>query len=226
MTDKVVKVKLSSLIKDYNLYPRAEIQSVHVGEILEAMKAGVEMPMIVVDAKTSRIVDGWHRVSAYEKLYDNPDAEIKVIKRTYPSEKEVWLDAMRLNASHGARLSAWDKARCIAKSNDLGIDEDEIAAALNITREKIDEIVKIKFGTSPDNESVPLKQTTHHMSGHNMTKKQVAYNNTAGGMHQLFYVNQVITMIESGSVDWDNENLVAGLAKLGKLIDKTLATKV
>jgi hypothetical protein len=225
MTDKIVKVKLSSLIKDYNLYPRSEIQSIHVGEVLEAMKSGVKMPLIVVDAKTLRIVDGWHRASAYEKLYDNPDAVIEVIKRKYASEQEVWLDAMRLNASHGAKLSSWDRARCIAKSNELGISEDDIASALNITREKIGEIVKIKFGTS-GNEGVALKQTTQHMSGHSMTKKQVDYNKTAGGLHQLFYVNQVIAMIESGSVDWKNANLVAGLTKLGKLIDKTLATKV
>ena len=91
------KLKAAEIVLDFGLYLRKNFDAANVASIVSAMGAGVEMPAVVIDRASKRCVDGFHRVQAAIQLHGD-DAEIQVIEKDYPSEKEMFLDAMRYNA--------------------------------------------------------------------------------------------------------------------------------
>ncbi len=214
------KIKATRLIFDYNIYPRHQIVPYHVNELIEALSAGVVTPPPVIDKTTLRIVDGWHRITAHQKLYGK-DTKITCILKTYQSEADIYLDAIALNAAHGRALTPHDKARCISRAEELNIDPQAIASALNTTLDRVTGI-KQDRGASYKGAATTLKRTTAHLAGEDLTKEQFEYNRKAGGMNQTFYINQVIGMIESESVDWDNQSITQGLKKLYSLLEGAL----
>jgi hypothetical protein len=214
------QLKISSLVLDYEFYPREQIQTYHVRELIEVLEAGIELPPIVVDRETKRVVDGFHRVRAYKKFY-GANAKIPVILKDYENEAAIYVDAIALNAAHGRPLSPYDKARCIARAEELKLEPAVVAKALNTTVEKIAELKTERFAFY-EKKQVVLKRTAAHLAGTELEKEQFEYNIHAGGMAQRFYVNQVIAMLESDTVDWHDERLIGCLKRLRGLLDEAL----
>lgn len=214
------KVKLSKLVMDYELYPRDRIEVYHVNQMAEALKAGATLPPMTVDKKSKRVVDGFHRVRAYQKVY-GLKAEALVDLKEYTTEAEIFADAVRLNASHGRRLSAYDQARCIAKAEALKLEPEVISSMLNMTLERIGQMKVQRFATYKM-EPVVLKRTTAHLAGKDLTVDEVEYNIKAGGMPQTFYIHQVVAMLEADTVNWENPKVVTALKKLYDALDKAM----
>lgn len=211
------RYKLSELVLDFDLYPRGSVDSHHVGEIASAIEAGASIPPIVIDKKSKRITDGFHRWRAYRNLY-GVDHEVECVEKTYKNEGEMLLDAMRFNASHGRALTAHDKAHCLIIAKKFKLSDHIIAQALNLTTGRIGAIRSTKIGrlgTKP----IALKRTIRHMAGRSITKPQVTANEKLGGMNQLFYVNQIKILIKSDLIDFDNADLMGGLQELRGLLD-------
>jgi len=59
-----------------------------------------------------------------------------------------------------------------------------------------------------------LKRTVAHFAGQEMTEDQRDYARRAGGLDQAFYINQVVALIESNSLDMSRKNVRASLEKL------------
>jgi ParB-like chromosome segregation protein Spo0J len=57
----------SELMIDFNLYPRHAIDSTHVNDLLNALKAGAKLPPVVINQQDKRVVDGFHRLAMYKK---------------------------------------------------------------------------------------------------------------------------------------------------------------
>jgi len=216
-------MKVSELILDYELYPRERIEPFNVTQMVEALNAGRELPPVIIDRKSRRVVDGFHRVRAYQKLY-GLDAEIPVEVRDYKDDAQMFADAVRLNASHGRQLSTYDRARCIAKAEALKLEPEVISSVLNMTLERIGEMKAQRFATYKMEPRV-LKRTTAHLAGKELTDEEAEYNIKAGGMHQTFYINQVIAMLEADTVDWESEKVVNTLKRLNGLLDKAMMVR-
>jgi hypothetical protein len=216
----IKKIKISALDIDYSIYPRERMNPYHVEELVEAIKAGVNLPPIRVDKATLKVVDGWHRIEAIRKL-EGDKAKIDAELVEYGSVADMFQDAIRLNASHGQSLSKMDEAHCLSKAEEFHLEQAVIATLLNITTERAAEIVSNRLAIS-DTGSIVLKGSTAHLAGRRLTQEQENYNRNAGGMHQSFYINQVIAMVESDSVDWDDARVVSGLKKLEKLLESSL----
>lgn len=219
----MIKLKVSSLVLDYSLYPRQQIDSHHSGEIREAMRSGIQIPPVKADRKSRRVTDGFHRIRAYLAEY-GPDHEIDVIDHPYRSEKAMFEDAMRLNAQHGRNLSSYDRAHCILRAKELGMSDTAIADSLCVTLARVESIVLKKTAIKGNGvsrkkpQSLAIKRTIGHMAGKTLTKKQQTANDRLGGMSQLFYVNQLITLLESDLLDTENEDLMKALVKLRDLL--------
>lgn len=69
----------AELILDYGLYPRHSIDSQHVSYMVESIRAGVALPPVVIDKKSKRVVDGFHRVTAFQHLMDRLKALAELI---------------------------------------------------------------------------------------------------------------------------------------------------
>lgn len=209
-------VKAASLVFDYNLYPRTQIDSHHLAEMCDAERAGTVFPPVVADRESKRVIDGFHRVQKQLKVYGE-GAEVPCVFKKYHSDQEMFLEAMRLNAQHGRNLCSYDKAHCILISLDLKIPDDQIALALSITTERLELVRSTKLANVREGNvkiEVAIKRTIRHKAGQQLTKKQHEANERLGGMEQLFYVNQIITLIENDLLDMENEKLMERLGHL------------
>lgn len=220
----VRKIKVSKLLLDYELYPRERIEPFNVNQMVEALKAGLQLPPITVDRRSHRVVDGFHRVRAYQKLY-GVDAKIPAELKDYKSNAEMFMDAVRLNANHGRQLSTYDRARCIARAESFKLELEVISSLLNMTVDRIAEMKADRFATYKMQPLV-LKRTSAHFAGRELTDGEASYNEKAGGMPQTFYINQVIAMLETDSVNWENQKVNNALKKLYDLLDKAMMVGV
>lgn len=209
------QVLASELVFDFTLYPRVSVDAQHVAYIAEAMRAGASFPPVIVDKKSKRVIDGFHRIKAVLRL--NPDGKIEVEWKSYRNEQEMFLEAVTLNAGHGRTLAMYDRTRCVVVAEALGIDPARIATALHLTVERITELLATRtatFGGGP----VPLKRTLLHMAGRRLTKAQEKAQEKLSGMNQVFYVNQLITLIDADLLDTENPVLMETLRKLYGLL--------
>ena len=218
MAQRVGRIKASRVVLDYDIYPRQEVASFNVQSLVEALKAGAVLPPIIVDKASKRVVDGFHRVKAYQKAY-GADAMVPCIYKEYPDEAAMFLESMACNSTHGRGLTPFDRARCVGRAEELKLDISVVAKSLNMTVESIGTMRAERIG-SFESDPVVLKRTTAHLAGKDLTKAQVEYNRHAGGMPATFFINQLIQMIESDSVDWSNEKVVDGFRRLYNLLGK------
>lgn len=217
--ERIITIKLNQLKEDFTVYPRVDIDSVHTGQIADAMRAGVVMPHIIIEDKTLRIVDGMHRARALYRIHGEKKTnqlDIKVIARTYASDKELFLDASSLNASHGRSLTAYDKKHAILLASKLGIATTLIATALNTTVERVKECKTICATVENTRIITPLKTPIRHMEGKEITQEQADAIPSLGGNQQMFYVNQLILLIDTNLIDTDNEPLMEKLEVLSE----------
>lgn len=217
--ERIIAVKLGQLKEDFSIYPRADIDSGHTSQITDAMRAGVVMPQLIVEDKTFRIVDGMHRKRSLYRVHGEKEANelsVRVIARTYASDKELFLDASSLNASHGRSLTAYDKKHAILLAEKLGIATTLIASALNTTVAKVKEC-KTTCATVENTHIVtPLKTPIRHMEGREITQQQADAIPRLGGNQQMFYVNQLLLLIETGMIDFENKPLMEKLELLSE----------
>lgn len=215
-------MKAADIVLDFDLYPRGQVDNQHVGEIREAMRAGIEMPPVIIDKKSKRAVDGFHRIRA-ELAENGEGATIQVVAKKYTNDKAMFLDAMRFNVGRGHDLTPYDKARSIIRAGALKITDMELAEVLKVTVEKIVGVREVKTAKS-NGKLCPIKRTIQHMAGKPLTRKQVEANARLGGMKPRFYVNQIVTLIEADLLDKEDEELAGALRQLHELLGGILAS--
>ncbi len=215
------KMKAVEIILDFDLYPRNNLDAFNIRSMVDALSAGTELPPPIIDGKSKRCTDGFHRVRAHLRFGGN-DAEIFIIEKDYKDDAAMFLDAIKYNASHGARLDKADQVHCVIVAERLKIDPDAVAGALHIPAEKLGKLTNDRIATFGKLQ-IPLKRTNRHMAGKRLSKKQRAANDRSSGMAQQFYVNQIIDLIESDLLETSDPKLMERLAVLGGLLDRVMA---
>lgn len=219
------RMKAASLVLDFDFYPRQQVDTHHVGEMREAYKAGTTFPPVIIDKKSKRVVDGFHRIRMV-LAEDGPDAELDAIEKAYKNDGELLLDAMRYNADHGRALSSYDRAHALLLAGKFKLTDKVVADALHVTVERIESLRVTKLairGNGKGGQQIAIKRTIRHMAGKRLSKPQVEANEKLGGMNQLFYVNQLVLIVENGLLEPDNDDLIEALRKLHGLLDGVLA---
>jgi hypothetical protein len=220
-----MKVLLSDLVEDFTIYPRASVDETNVSHIVEVLRSGKEPPKIVVCVDSKRIVDGIHRYRAMRRVL-GPNAEVVVEGRKYASDKERFLDAVRLNASHGRNLSTYDRVHCLIRADEFKLTAEEMADALSMTVGAVGELRTDRMGrlrvarAEDTGRAVPLKFPVKHMAGKTLTRAQVDVVKRLGGNNQVFYINQLVDLIENDMIDLENPRVVERLEVLLELLRK------
>lgn len=214
LSEEKQTVSLVSLVLDFTVYPRMTVDDYHVRSLKNAIYAGASLPLVVVEKNTLRVVDGFHRVGAM--LSVRPSIrEVEVLVREYVSEKDLFEDAVQLNAIHGKALSSYDKAHIIALSERYDIKEVDLAGAMHMTVDAVQKIVRLKLGRVKVNqttyEATPIKLTVRHLAGKTLTQSQVEVMSQLGGMTPTFYANQLIKLIGAEMLDDTNDELFSRL---------------
>lgn len=141
MSTETVEISLAQVVFDYNVYPRHKVSMYHVNSLIESLKGGAEFPPIILDKKSKRIIDGFHRATAYKQI-NGPDFLVKAQLLPCKDEADVIVKSIEYNNHHGLRLAAWDQSRCLWLMEKYNIDKLIIQKAIGVTQERLDELRK------------------------------------------------------------------------------------
>ena len=222
--EKVQKVKALELIKDWALWPRYEandLDQTNIRRMKEAINAGETLPPVIVDEKSYRIVDGFHRVSAVISLFGE-DAEIDAILRRYKNDGEMFLDAALVNTRHGLPLSPKDKVHVILTAKRMKIPIAKVAAALGMTKEVANGLLERRTATTDKGETIPLSAGAMSLAGKKLTKAQEKFARTANGILPIVNARLLMNALRASSCPL-TEKEVEVLIELRSEIDKALA---
>ena len=64
-----------------------------------------------------------------------------------------------------------------------------------------------KTATVPSGGQVPIRATAMHLAGEQLSEMQVSGARRTGGMSPLYYVNQVLNLVESDLIDPSNDRI-------------------
>lgn len=232
------KYPASLLVEDTALYPRERVDNFNVNQLAEGYRAGATVPPPLVAREGLFVIDGWHRRRAFMKVFGD-DVPMEIEVRDFKDRAEMFLEAVRLNASHGNRLSTVDKKRCLILAEEFKVQEDRMWEVLHVRPEtgrvwsNARATVASKKGTlgngskyrtpgmnRPKGRTVPLKGSMEHFSGQTVTTMQEQAMEKAGGLRQNYYVAQVINLLEHNLLDTKNQKLIDRLSYLHKLLER------
>jgi hypothetical protein len=185
-------IQIEKLVEDMDFYPRNDVSGTVIASLVDAIHCGTTLPPIVVDKKSMRIVDGWHRYRAYKRIKADT---IECDLRSYSSDAEMFRAAVELNAGHGRRFDTYDLRRSIIRMQELGLEMLSISTAIRVPAIRIEELLR---GTARDSSetAIPLKRGLMHLSQTVLTKTQQTAVERSSGMEAVYHCNQLINLIE------------------------------
>jgi hypothetical protein len=186
-----MRIKLTEIVCDESLYPRKAVNPYFVHRMIEALESGSEFPAVVVEQSTGRLVDGWHRHQVY---LAKGIKDIEAIGKSYLNDSDFFADAVQLNTEHGIPLTAYDLRNAVARLEKMGYQRDAISKVVKLPVDKIAEISK-GFGTSESGDPVALKGGLSHMQGQQLSQQQITAQKHYGGHKAVFYVRQLILLL-------------------------------
>jgi ParB-like nuclease domain len=194
-------VPLSQLVYDEQIYPRQDVNEQHVRTLQQAIEGGHDLPPIVVDKASNRIIDGVHRWQATTRLGRD---QILVEFRSYNSEAELFKDAVLLNSASKLPLDSYDKLKVIEIGTSLGLKELDLSAVLRTSVQHLRSL-KPRFATVEEAQDgvqalrrVALKAPVRHLRDKQITASQAAAirGGYVPGQSYLLTVRQLITALE------------------------------
>lgn len=186
------KVKAIELVFDWNLWPRHKtevLDQTNIRQLREALRVGVRLPPIVVNAKDLRIVDGFHRTRAVLDMYGD-EGEIDAELRHYENDNQMYLEAAALN-NHGLKLSPKDRAHFILTAKKRKIPPEAIAVALGMDVKSMKEFIEKRSAKTSAGETIPLPAGALNLAGKTLTEAQEHYARTANGCMPEMYANML-----------------------------------
>ena len=138
---EVLKIPIDRIKLDLKLYPRFEASNETVNQYCLSLD---QLPPIIA-AKASDpnydfiLVEGNHRLIAHTV---KGGEEIDAIVREGMNRKEILIEAIRINSTHGLNLTIPEKRKNAKKLKELGLDVAEISGILSVGTSTIYEWVK------------------------------------------------------------------------------------
>jgi ParB-like chromosome segregation protein Spo0J len=191
---KTQRFNLAELVFDFTLYPRNELSSQHISILVDAVRAGATLPPLIVDRKSKRIVDGFHRAKAYEDLGTE---EVEVILNDYATDAELFADAVRLNAGHGRAFDNFDRRRAVLRLAEFGFTPEQISKIARVPLPRIEEIQHITAVIPGGRVEIVKGGLRQELVGHKLTKAQEELNNRWSGMQPAYHVRQLLRLLQA-----------------------------
>jgi hypothetical protein len=211
-------LKAAELVEDFSLYPRSQVDGAHVSGLVHALEAGETLPPVIVDQDSKRIVDGFHRRRATLRAFGD-DADIQCDVKRYACEKDMYIDAMRLNSRHGKSITGAERTGAVLKAHTFKIKLNTIAASLGVTTTRVEKILQTKVASVRNGKKnrprrIALKRCVSHLAGKTITRAQADAMDSLPGQPQSLLIQQLITLLETSSINMEDERVVSGLHKL------------
>lgn len=216
---KVVKVPIEQVVEDYRFYPRTGVSDAHARLLAQAMEAGEVLPPIRVEAKSMRVIDGFHRLEAHRRLKRQ---EILAQVEDVKDDADFYERAVAANTAHGRPYVPYEHKRIIIRADELGLTVERISGLLHISIPRIEEIRR-GFATTPNalRGYVPLKASVRHLAGKQVTREQEdVIADKLSGWPPMFLADQLLLHIDNGLLDLTNDGLIHKLHYLASRIEE------
>ena len=225
--DKTKKVKVLELIQDWKIWPRHEagkLDSTNVAKLKEILVSGrVFNTPIIVDAKSLRIIDGFHRCRALLSVFGD-EVEIEVVLREYENEVAMRIDAAHFANSGSLQLTPKDKVHFA-----LGMRRDHvpwplIANALDMDVERVRKLVEGRSVTTQDGVKIAVSAAVSTMveslGGDKADGDQEHFARTANGSPPMMHARMLLNALRArGAVVFDNKTIAVLRELEGLLFD-------
>jgi hypothetical protein len=213
---KTKTIAAASLVEDFSLYPRNTVSDTHVNDLARALSAGESLPPIVAEKGTLRIVDGVHRRRAHIKSFGD-EATVEVDLRTYESEAELYLEAVRFNSAHGRKLDRHDQTRIVLRLQELQVEPSAIALALHVPEQEI-RTLAIRVVYDEAGTAVPQKRGLEHLRGTVLRPEQVTAMKSVRSAEVGRLCLELTRLIEHDLVDYEDSRVVDRLMSLNRVL--------
>ena len=216
---KSTLMKISDLIVDSELYPRIKSGWLTAYQYAQAMKANSIFPPIVVGIFEGKkyVVDGVHRIEAKKLLKEE---YIDAIVKKYENEKEMFVDAVRLNSTHGRQLSVQEKVRIIDKLKNMQFELQEISELVKVPIDKIS-LLQQRIIIGPKGESIYLKSVLSNAGVGTETLQKVDQTSFSVA-NVTALLSQLIELLESGFYSIEEASIKEMTIHLFQLLQKKL----
>jgi hypothetical protein len=138
---------------------------------------------------------------------------------------ELFLEAARLNSSHGQKLMRADEIRVTLRATELGADEEDIASALNVRPERVNRLRLRVVINQQTMEPLPSKLVVRHLEGTAVSAEQARAIDRGSGLAPLRVIGNLTEWLQVGIVDLDDGRIRQALAELEAVIAGSLAVK-
>ncbi len=176
-------MKVSDLVEDLTIYPRNIIDDVWISSLAHHLRNGAIFPPILVDKKSKRIVDGFHRRRAYIRVH-GLECDIPAESIAFKDDAEMFIEAMRRNGIHGKPLSTVDRIRCVDRGKELGVAIEIIANTLNVEVRQLGAKAELRITHGPQGETVIVKAGMNNPGKLSIEQKRVV--NASFGKIRLY----------------------------------------
>jgi len=221
---KTKMIRAVECILDWSLWPRFEskgLDPTNIARMCDALRAGFKLPPVIVDKDSKRIIDGFHRIRAFLKVFGD-DVEIEAELREYDSEKDMFLDAVRLNAHQGMPLTPKDKAHAFLKARRWKVPIPEIAKILEMPEEKLRQFIEKRTVTTPEGERIAISRQYEGLAGQKLSEEQIRLVRTGGGLLSVQYARMLINALRANAVEFEDEKIISVFTELRDLLNKVL----
>src|SRR4029077_5092037 len=191
--EQMSRLALADIVIDESIYPRSGVSDYNVNRMILALKAGSQLPPILVQSKTNRLVDGGHRYEAYQR---QGLKSIDATKKSYANEADVYADAVKQNTGHGEPLDQFSIRAAIIRLTQYGHERGGISDIVRLPVEQIEKLER-GFAQTQSGEPVALKGGLSHLKGHTLDDEQMKVNKHYSGGKAIFYVRQLSELLQN-----------------------------
>jgi hypothetical protein len=206
---------IDRLVEDYRLYPRAEVDGATVEQFREALRAGAKFPPIRVCSKTYRVIDGFHRKTAYAREHAT---HVLCALEEVADDVDLFRRAAQANAAHGRRYSVDDYAAAVRRAKRLGLTREQISADFFLPLERVEKLERISAGrghghATPER-NVPKPKTD---------RPSKLVEKSMDTISQLTWATSLLRCIREGHVNERSEELRHQLEELSEALGEFLS---
>jgi len=221
---KTKTLKINDLVLDEKFYPRLKVSWKTAYGYAQAMKAGAIFPPITIGLLRGKqyVVDGWHRITAYKQ---NKEEYIEAEFILFKNKTELFIDAVKRNATHGKPYSVQEKISIINRLQDMKIEKADASKIVGINPERLPQLIQRKTMTLPNGEKIILKASLEKAKTELLRLSEdndfMIDDMQAGitGNNLSLLLSNLITILELKSYQINNE-ILSKLAEVKLLIEQ------
>jgi transcriptional regulator with XRE-family HTH domain len=207
---------IASLVLARAVYPRRDWEFNRVDSLVDVLEAGTQLPPITVQRGTGVVLNGWHRVKAYEALArtDIPVEEVDV------ADEDLLSFACRQDDAAALPYTQEDRKDVAGRLYYAGHDIAAVARVMHRSRQTVERWLHediARGAAGRRHEKAVRAVVVHALTGIGWSQRQIA---SRLGISQMQVRRDAQMSITSHLADEDQDDLVddarAALARIGQ----------